>query len=513
MAITYIDTVLTTTQTLNNLDVVFVLDTGSVRTVSSEGFGLDGDDIAVVVQGTVITDNAYNFEVFNGSSANITISRDAHVFQNHTTGANAFAVFRNTATDGHIVNFGEINAMTGVAFLSTAGGNTFTNHGNLLLTSEKPYSGAALFTESGSTFINSGTVDSALSYGVITDAGGGANTVFNSGSITARIGINLETSTTGVIDLTNTGTLTGTSGVAIDDKGAGSDYFNSGSIFGDINTFYGSGETYLENHGLIQGDVIFGDLGDEYRGGGNGIVAGTVSGFGGDDRLIGASQTDEFYGDTGEDTLRGNGGNDVLIGGDDADLLVGGDGHDEIEGNDGLDVLRGGRGDDDLNGGKGEDLVKGNSGDDSLSGGNDSDTIYGGSGDDELKGGNGDDTLRGGSGEDTLIGGSGQDLLIGNSGVDVFQFNATSESTNDSNRDEIRYFQSGDVIDVEAVFATALDFIGSASFSGTGGAELRVRENASGHSTIYVDTDGDGNGDMRIFVSDTLGLVESDFIL
>lgn len=147
------------------------------------------------------------------------------------------------------------------------------------------------------------------------------------------------------------------------------------------------------------------------------------------------------------------------------------------------------------------------------SGSLDGNVLHSVSGDDDLSGEEGNDTLRGGSGDDTLEGGEECDLRVGNSGADAFVFASITDSTNNSDRDEIRYFEAADVIDLEGIVVDELIFLGSASFAGGGDAELRVRENSNGHSIVYVDTDGDGSGDMRILVSNHLGMSVSDFVL
>ncbi|SPH22353.1 Bifunctional hemolysin/adenylate cyclase [Ascidiaceihabitans donghaensis] len=154
----------------------------------------------------------------------------------------------------------------------------------------------------------------------------------------------------------------------------------------------------------------------------------TLAGLGGDDSIVGGSGSDALYGGAGTDTLRGgsgsdllsgNEGNDSLIGNTGSDTLIGGDGDDTLTGGDGSDILGGGEGADSIFGNSGSDLLFGEAGDDWLNGGLSADTLHGGAGADTLIGDYGNDLLSGGEGDDDLDGGTGKDLLYGNEGLDT----------------------------------------------------------------------------------------------
>jgi hypothetical protein len=83
---------------------------------------------------------------------------------------------------------------------------------------------------------------------------------------------------------------------------------------------------------------------------------GPMDGGSNDDILLNAANT--------ATTLNGNGGNDVLIGGSNTDQLNGGAGHDLLVGGGGIDILVGGDGNDILIGGGGRDTLTGGAGDD-----------------------------------------------------------------------------------------------------------------------------------------------------
>ena len=68
-----------------------------------------------------------------------------------------------------------------------------------------------------------------------------------------------------------------------------------------------------------------------------------------------------------------------------------------------------------------------------------------------------------------------------------------------------------DRIDLSALAGT-FTFIGNAGFSGTA-REVQVVNAPGGSSNVYVDTNGDGTADMRIFLEGARGLSEDDFVL
>nr|WP_139792618.1 hypothetical protein [Pseudophaeobacter leonis] len=207
-------------------------------------------------------------------------------------------------------------------------------------------------------------------------------------------------------------------------------------------------------------------------------------------------------------------GNNTLSGGGGDDTITGGLGDDAISGGAGNDVLaQGAGGSGSLDGGAGHDvLTGGDAAPQNLSGGSGNDTIGGGLLDDFIQGGAGSDVINGNGGADTIIGGSGRDILSGGSGADQFMF-APSDSGKGDFADAITDFNSfGDADLIALEMGTALDFIGAETFSGVGTGEVRVTEDGV-DSTVLIDLDGDGTGDMAIIVEGYLGLVESDFLL
>ena len=224
------------------------------------------------------------------------------------------------------------------------------------------------------------------------------------------------------------------------------------AIYGDLDMI-GQGEHYLNNLGLVSGDVTLGnssDLIDNYgsiggdvrMGGGDdyfqnfatdtmrGDVAGTLRMGSGDDRVLNAGTLDrvflgdgnDFYSAVQDDLSSDNYDNPAVF----ASEVRGGNGNDVMYGGVNNDVFMGGQGRDVLNGHGGNDTLMGGNNKDVLRGGDGNDTLYGDGGKDRLYGGNGDDALFGGTGEDQIDGGRGNDILSGGSGSDVFVFAGNS---------------------------------------------------------------------------------------
>ncbi|MDI1279857.1 calcium-binding protein [Brevundimonas sp.] len=258
------------------------------------------------------------------------------------------------------------------------------------------YNGA-FATNSGSISVTGGQ----RAWGVLLF--GHAPELINSGSITATttgteasVGVYLSGGVFGS-HLVNTGTISADIAVRENDFdsrfGPNQDLIeNAGRIFGHIYLLQGADE--IRNSGVIHGDVVFGDQNDLFLGA-RGLVFGTLSMGGGDDRVEAGSGNDRIDGGAGRDEIDGGDGSDTIDGGDDDDLIFG---------NDGDDFLRGGAGQDFLFGGAGNDVIEASEGD-------------------ALAGGAGNDLYRLGAGRDLIILelDAGDDEVIGfDPGVDRF---------------------------------------------------------------------------------------------
>ena len=304
-------------------------------------------------------------------------------------------------------------------------------------------------------------------------------------------------------------------------------------------------------------NVDINGIGDEIYGlGGND----TITGFLGSDKLFGGTGRDTIYGMDGHDTMDGGAGNDRLLGGNGNDGMVGGAGDDYLNGELGYDAadyrgvtgtrgvtvdlritkaqntkasgydtivnveqvwgsnfndtITGSNGDNDLYGFNGSDIINGAGGNDNIFGGfgeTTGNTLSGGDGNDSILASSGADTLRGDAGNDRLTGSLGTDRLTGGTGADRFVFDNLADSTVAA-ADTITDFNGAEDLIMLAPlqFTASQTFIGSAVFSATGGAELRVTT-AAGVQTLQVDANGDGTADMAIKVIGT-ALAADDFI-
>jgi hypothetical protein len=223
-----------------------------------------------------------------------------------------------------------------------------------------------------------------------------------------------------------------------------------------------------------------------------------------------------------------------LTGNDHIDVTSGSDGSQNITGSEGTDTILGGAGNDTLNGGAGNDHIDG---------GADYDTIHGNDGDDTIYGGTGSNTLYGDAGRDIIfagesasittyiynaanvvIGGAGSDQMYGSNGADTFKFVGTTfdqlvaeSGTQQSNRDYITNFSTGDKITFEDV--SSIQFFGTGSATATTvdantvGLSIRYEKNAdasqwdgtqASSTRVFIDVSKngvfDGVADMNIIL-------------
>jgi Ca2+-binding RTX toxin-like protein len=456
---------------------------------------------------TVVDNSGSNTITGNGGSNTVVVSGGTDVVhggegRDHL-GIDYRAAVTSVVATANSVTDGGANSVTfdGFEVISIRGGSaadTLTvGDGDHFL-----YSGGGndtITAGAGDTDIDSGGGDDSITaVGGEVRGGNGKDTIHivNGGYVDAGPGN--DTVTTG----------DGDNGV---DGGAGDDTVTTGA--GDDNVSGGHGNDTLKSGG---GDdnVFFGDRGIDTADAGAGhdqlwlnlhelqtnftvsISAGSaVGGYAG----LAADATGQyslsFTGFEHFEVNTGAGDDDVRIGaGNDTVRSAGGD-----------DLVRAGAGDDYVLGGSGTDTVSGGAGDDYISGDGYFPEVFGGFGAaDLLRGGRGDDGLSGAYGADTLIGGRGADGLQGWLGADVFLFDDLDSTVGAS--DVIFDLEARDTIDLSRIDADttsaanqAFNFV--ATLSGTAG-EATLRYEAGDRATrLILDTDGDGNADIRIIAT------------
>ena len=163
--------------------------------------------------------------------------------------------------------------------------------------------------------------------------------------------------------------------------------------------------------------------------------------------------------------------------------------------------------------------MRGGAGDDVLRGQRDDYAMSGGGGDDLLRGNHRADDLRCGRGADVITGGPGADVLTGGAGTDLFDFNAIRDSVR-GETDWITDFTPGrEVIDLRGIDVgsdqsgdQAFVWTGRAAFKADGTGQLRAQIRGA-DTILLMDHDGDGRGDLAIWLTGLQGLDASDIIL
>lgn len=384
------------------------------------------------------SDNAVDFdgagiEIFVGTAGSITSTAR----RTPTSIFNPDAITGDISSSFRVVNNGDIAGQFGAIDFSA---------------SDSGFNGEIV--NSGSIFGNSTAI--RLFGGTF-----GTQVITNTGSITGASGIFISHESGGGADafINNSGTITGDV-TAVSTDQTDMSLVNSGRITGNVRNSFGENETTVINTGLIEGDILL-------QGGSD-----FVDSRGGEIVENGSRSSLDF-------DIDARGGDDTVYGSNLADIIWGGEGADRLRGYTGDDEINGGDDNDDVRGGAGDDFVLGDGGDDMVHGGQGNDRVRGNAGNDEVRGGNGDDVATGGSGDDIVAGGRGDDELYGNSGADVFQFNLSAGF------DIIHDYRDGlDMIDLEA-FGTRFNRVAAATETVNGNAIIDLSM-LGGEGTIVV---------------------------
>lgn len=345
---------------------------------------------------------------------------------------------------------------------------TVTATGSILSLATAAWDAVVLYS-AGARIVNDGQISGL--YGAVLATQADVQVV-NTGLITGGL-----TGIAGVARLENTGTIRGTTAVAM--TGAEDTLINRGTILGAIDM--GGGEDLFDGVGGTVAGQVRGGLGaDLYR-----VSDAAVEIFETGDDVDEVQSTVDF-------SLENRGAVENLV-------LLG-------------SAVRG-------TGNAGANLAAGNAMANRLDGLDGNDTLNGFAGDDTLRGGAGRDTVGGGEGDDLVIGGRGGDNLTGGADRDSFVFRGIADTgTAAGSRDVVEDFTAGDdIIDLSAIDARAdsggnqaFAFVGTAAFTAIG----QLRLNTTGAQPILEgDVTGDGVADFQITLRGIATLTAADLVL
>ena len=240
--------------------------------------------------------------------------------------------------------------------------------------------------------------------GIAVELMGAGSAFFNEGSVTSFNGTALAFEGGGTSTVTNTGTISGAKAITIKASTSASDKLhlvNTGGIHTTgVAVTGGHGDDRIYNTGIMStsGPVLM-DLGNgnDLYDGSQGTAIGTINLGAGNDTAYGGAASETFIGGDGDDFIDGGGGVDTVdYSGSANNLSINLQTTARQFTNQGWDTL--------LN----------------------IENVTGGAGHDGITGSNGDNVLIGGAGNDTLEGGLGSDVLEGGEGTDTARYNGTA---------------------------------------------------------------------------------------
>lgn len=363
------------------------------------------------------------------------------------TGADAVISWIGTHTitvDGTIVGEDEainlVGCVTAQTVVINAGGHLISGGDGIVEDAD-----GVILDGVGSTMTNAGLIDAYGSAASVMVPDAGTTTITNSGIMNGRVSGVWHKFGNGILNFTNTGTVSSSEGEAFR-GGASTDHvINQGSMNGDVD-LAGGNDSYDGRNGTVDGDIL---------------------GGAGNDCFIPGTAAESFDGGAGVDTLNFSAASvkitvNLTIPSQNRGAPVVGDTFINIE---------------------------------NLSGGRMSDRLVGDTADNRLLGNGKGDILGGAAGDDVLIGGHGKDKLYGGTGADIFIFTAKNHFG-----DLIYDFSSGeDQIQVEGngygfgTYSGALD--ADAFVVSTGNAAQDADDRfifRTTDQTLWLDRDGTG---------------------
>lgn len=242
--------------------------------------------------------------------------------------------------------------------------------------------------------------------GIVSTFASGIWFIFNSGSVSIgeggvvrssnAFGILVTSGAPDGLDISNAGQVIGSTAISLGD--AADSISNSGTIRGLFGTAVQAegGNDTVTNSGRIVGDVLLGDGNDRFIARSGGTVEGTINGGAGNDKYRIVDNALTLADDSGIDKILSTVSHTLGADFENLKLL-------------GANALNG-------TGNASQNLIAGNKGDNRLQGLAGDDTLLGGKGADRLLGGGGNDRLDGGRGKDVYNGGNGSDTFVFSSG-------------------------------------------------------------------------------------------------
>lgn len=422
-------------------------------------------------------------------------------------------IITTTDTTSRTLDLNETGLVSGSGTLFTAGfGVAIGNRARLIIDGALHAGGTAIDVAglaSETSIVNTGVISAQLDTIRFTGIAGEYLDVLNTGEILATGVGEAAIATEGDLYVHNSGTIASMGGRGI--KTVGSDGLlniqNSGEIAGNATAIAGGARSdFIENTGLIAGDITLGGGNDTVR-----LMAGSVTGIirggeGGDAYIVGAVEVDLAEGaDEGFDQVRS--WRDWTLDDNFESLTL-------------VGQARAGRGNDAANllGGNGADnLLQARAGADDLAGAGGDDQMFGGLGNDTLRGDTGDDSLYGGAGNDSVEGSAGADLLSGGAGADRFLFTAVADSRPDTFDTITDFARGSDRINLSFIDARpgtapddAFTFRGAQAFNGL--AQVRIVD-LGADVRVEVNMVGTSDAEAAILVKGVGSLTASDFVL
>lgn len=292
----------------------------------------------------------------------------------------------------------------------------------------------------------------------------------------------------------------------------GNDRIDAGTSERANRVYGGKGDDYLyDRPGGGDGQEMFGGPGNDVleAGDSNGTYLDVLDGGPGNDVMRQEGEEGIFHAGPGDDVMSGG------FGGGDYDtlLLTSAPGPIEVDMRDGtmrgwgndevseIEILMGSRFDDTFVGDEDRNVFVGGAGDDTLSGGAGRDCLTGG--EVEFFGGcfsayriearSGDDRLSGGDGDDEMSGGDGNDEITGDEGFDTVGFGAATAGVEVDLGAGTATGEGSDTLDVEGVvgspFADSLTGSDGSDFLHGGGGTGDVIRGMSGDDTLGAQRD------------------------